>query len=406
MTLDPVRVTEDTFDDWARAVERGFLSEVSDEDLPGWRKVLQPYDRMIGITDDAGRWIATAGALPYRMSLPGGGRAGCAGITVVTVRSDHRRRGMLTRMMGTLVQGARDAGEPFAALLASEGGIYGRFGYGPSAPSVDLEVNRRHAMPVGAGRPDRVELVDAERARVEFPALYEANVDRHPGTMTQSDGWWDGYLLEDTPADRAGGWSKRWHALVPGKGFAIYRTKNDWEHRVPDGKLKVWLLVADDRDTYADLVAFLASVDLIEKLSFPNRPTDDPLPLMLADEGQVRDRSSMPLWLRLVDLPAALTSRRYDVTDRLVLEVIDRTLPDNQGTWSLEVSPDGSSCERTEDAADLRMDVSALASVFLGGYRASTLHGAHRIDELTDGAVTRLHRVMRTDVAPWSPVHF
>ena len=405
MPLELRRVTDETFDDWARAVERGFLSEVADEDLPGWRAVLQPRERFLGIQDDGG-WIATAGALPYRMAVPGGDRVGCAGITVVTVRSDHRRRGLLNRMMTTMLQDAVDAGEPFAALLASEGGIYGRYGFGPSAPSVDFEVNRRHAAPVGFGRADRVQLVDAERARAELPAIYDATTDQHPGTMTQHDGWWDGFVLEDTSADRAGGYSKRWHALVPGKGFAIYRTKNDWSHRVPDGKLKVSLLMAADRDTYADLVAFLASVDLVETLSFRNRPVDDPLPLLVADEGQVRDRSSMPLWLRLVDLPAALTSRRYDVADQLVLDVVDRTLPDNQGTWLLEVGPDGSSCTPTDRDGDLRMDVSALGSVFLGGYRASTLHAAGRIDELTPGAVVRLGRAMRTDVAPWLPVHF
>lgn len=405
MTHEVQRVTEETFDDWARAVERGFLTDLSDEDLPGWRKVVQPYERMLGITDDIGQWIATAGALPYEMATPGGQRAGCAGVTVVTVRSDHRRRGHLNRMMGTLLQDAIDAGEPFAALLASEGGIYGRYGYGPSAPSVDYEVMRRHATPVGMGRADRVQLVDADRARAEFPAIYDAMVDRHPGTMTQSAGWWDGHLLEDTSADK-GGYSKRWYALVPGKGFAIYRTKNDWDHRVPDGKLKVWLLMAVDRDTYADLVAFLASVDLVETLSFRHRPVDDPLPLLVADEGQVRDRSSMPLWLRLLDLPSAITTRTYDVTDDLVLEVVDRTLPDNQGTWHLSVSPDGSTCQRIDRAADLRLDVSVLGSLFLGGYRATTLHAAGRIDELTEHAVLRLGRVMRTDVAPWCAVDF
>lgn len=405
MPLELHRVTDETFDDWARAVERGFLTELGDEDLPGWRSVLTPYDRMFGIRDEDGQWIATSGALPYQMSIPGGRRAGCAGITVVTVRSDHRRRGLLTRMMGQLLQDARENGEPFAALLASEGGIYGRYGFGPSAPSVQFEVARRHAMPVGIGRPDRVKLVDAVRARAEFPALYEAMIDRHPGTMTQSPGWWDGHILEDTSADRDG-YSKRWHALVPGKGFAIYRTKGDWTNRVPDGKLKVSLLVSTDRDTYADLVAFLASVDLVETLSFHHRPTDDPLPLMLPDEAHVRDRSAMPLWLRLIDLPAALTSRRYDVEDALVLEVVDRALPDNQGTWLLEVGPDGATCTPTDRPGDLRMDVSVLGSVFLGGYRATTLHGANRIDELTDDAVLRLGAMMRTDVAPWCPVDF
>jgi predicted acetyltransferase len=90
----------------------------------------------------------------------------------------------------------------------------------------------------------------------------------------------------------------------------------------------------------------------------------------------------------------------------LVLEIVDRSLPDNQGTWLLEVSPDGSSCTRTDREGDLRMDVSALGSVFLGGYRAGTLHAAGRVDELTPGAVLRLGRVMHTDVAPWLPVHF
>ena len=46
-------------------------------------------------------------------------------------------------------------GEPIAALWASEGGIYGRFGYGLASVCGDMEIPKGHTRFVRSGRTGR-----------------------------------------------------------------------------------------------------------------------------------------------------------------------------------------------------------------------------------------------------------
>ena len=76
------------------------------------------------------RIVGGAGAFSYEMSVPGGGSVPAAGVTVVGVLPTHRRRGVLTAMMRAQLEDSRARGDVAAYLWASEGTIYGRFGYG------------------------------------------------------------------------------------------------------------------------------------------------------------------------------------------------------------------------------------------------------------------------------------
>jgi predicted acetyltransferase len=82
-----------------------------------------------------------------------------------------------------------------------------------------------------------------------------------------------------------------------------------------------------------------------------------------------------------------------------VLEVRDAFCPWNNARYSL----DGS---KTMEDADLRLDVSNLATVYLGGFTFAQLQRAVRVEELTEGAIERADASFRTDRAPWCPEIF
>jgi predicted acetyltransferase len=103
-----------------------------------------------------------------------------------------------------------------------------------------------------------------------------------------------------------------------------------------------------------------------------------------------------------VDVGAALSGRGYAEDGRIVLEVADAFCPWNEGRWKLE----GGQAARTGDEPDLRLDVTALGSVFLGGFTFAQLRRAFRLEELRGGTVARADRMFRTDVAPWCPEIF
>lgn len=396
------------------------LRVVDDADVPA---VIEAFDRTFGLTTtpenverasrtlEPGRTVAawsadgevvgTAGAYSFQMSLPFGAAAGCAGITRVSVRADHRRRGLLTRMMAWLLDDAAGRGEPFAALWASESPIYGRFGFGPAAPTVAIELDRRHAHLRVTGPVDDVVLVDGDRAAAAFPDLYRRAARSRPGLLSRSPVWWSARMLDDPPARRDGAGPMR-YALLPDRGYAIYRLRPSWEEGVPLGTVEVEDLVALDPEADAALWRFVADTDLAVRLRAIRRPVDDPVLTTLVDPARARITYAWPLQLRLVDVAVALEARRYGVEGTCVLEVADTFRPANAGRYRLEVSGGSARCTRVGDdvEADLSLDAESLGSIYLGGVRTTQLHAAGRVRGAWDRAAA-LDRLLATERAPW-----
>jgi predicted acetyltransferase len=142
---------------------------------------------------------------------------------------------------------------------------------------------------------------------------------------------------------------------------------------------------------------FLLGIDWVASIRADLLPIDHSLLLLLAEPRRMRFRIRDGLWVRLVDLGAALSSRVYAADGAVVFEVADAFCPWNAGSWKLE----GGKAARTGEAADMRLDVSALGSVYLGGFTFAQLERAGRVAELREGAVKRADDLFRADRAPW-----
>ncbi|WP_052666369.1 GNAT family N-acetyltransferase [Nitriliruptor alkaliphilus] len=389
-------VDDGSLPDFMRAFDLTFGQIGTPERVDRLRAWIE-LDRLVAASV-SGQVVATSGAFSFEMSLPFASSAPCAGITLVSVRADQRRRGLLTRMMGSLLDDASERGEPLAALWASEAPIYGRFGFGPAAPTLNLEIERAVRFRT-EGPVEDVVLVDRADAGSAFPALYEAARRTRPGTMGRSDGWWRREL--DDPDDRREGAGEKRYALLPGRGYATYRLRAGWGAGVPDGTVEVLDLVTLDGVANAALWRFVIDTDLSVRTRAGRRPVDDPLLVSVTDPARLHAGHDWPLQLRLVDLPRALTSRGYRVDDTLVLGVHDAFRPANQGTWRLVVEGGVATCEPTDGPADLELDIATLGAVFLGGQRTTTFAAAGQVTAPDRSAPARLDRLMAADVAPW-----
>jgi predicted acetyltransferase len=107
------------------------------------------------------------------------------------------------------------------------------------------------------------------------------------------------------------------------------------------------------------------------------------------------------LWLRLVDIDAALQARTYGDAEPVVLEVTDEFCPWNAGRYRI-----GADAGRTKAKADLALDAADLASAYLGGIDVHQLVHAGRAQELRDGAAERASRLFRTTLPPYTPEEF
>ncbi|SMD26254.1 GNAT family N-acetyltransferase [Kibdelosporangium aridum] len=380
-----------------------FLQEIEDKDDEWYRNEWEP-DRLL-LAHDGDELIATAAILTRQMTLPDAGLRPFAAVTTVAVKTGHRRRGALTKMMHAQLHGLHEQGrEPVAALWASEAGIYGRFGYGMASQFLRAHIPKgvpfRSGTDVGK---DRVRLVSREEAMPSVTALYDRVAPQRTGWLSRDERAWAEYLW-DTPHWREGA-SPLKFAVHP-DGYVIYRTKRKWGERGPEGELNVLELVAATPVGAAALWRFLLDFDLVGEIEAPI-PLDDPLINLVLDPRQVVRKQRDALWVRLVDVDRALVERRYSAPLDTVFELTDVFCPWNQGRWRMVVDSSGTATvERTDTDPDLLVDTTDLAAAYLGGVRLTDLAAAGRVRELTPGTLIPASRAFLGDQHPFCPQVF
>ena len=384
-----------------KAVEAAFGEEQKEEDLDRHQKAM-PRDRFL-VAYDGAIPVGTTASLPFELTVPGGAVA-AGGVTWVGVLPSHRRRGILTQMMKRQLDDLRERGEPLAILWASEAAIYGRFGYGISAPTVQLDADRsRFSLRDDPGPKGAVRLIDREEAARVLPPIYDAVRARVPGFTSRSELLWDLYRLADPEHWRRGAGPKFYAVLeFDGEpvGYALYRIKLDWQEGFAKSQVKVVETCATSDAAERELWRFLFGIDLIERIQGRHDP-GSPLFLMVVDPRSLKLRVTEGLWLRLVDLDAALTGRTYATDDSVVMDVRDELCPWNAGRWRM-----GTDAGRTDDDVELELDVADLASAYLGAFDFGRLAAAQRVRELKSGALGRATELFRTSRPPFCPEDF
>jgi predicted acetyltransferase len=368
----------------------------SEEFLERFARTL-PHERMHAAFED-GAIVGGAGAFPFELSVPGGSLP-CAGVTAVGVPPTHRRRGVLRAMMDEQLRDVHERGEPIVALWASEETIYGRFGYGIASWAGELRVPHEwdaFAEPLELAGTTR--FVTADEARELFPPIYEAVRRERPGMTSRSEAWWETRRLFLPESEAAA--PLRFTVLeVDGEpqAYAIWRTHMSWEGGSATSRLGVREALGATPQATAAIWRFLLDVDWMGSLETQLAPPDHPLFLLLATPRRAGYRMGDALWVRLVDLPAALSGRAYGEGGPLVLEVRDAVCEWNDGRWRLE----GGECARTDEDPDLALDVSALGSAYLGAVSFAQLRDAVRLEELREGAVARADALFAWRPLPW-----
>jgi len=354
--------------------------------------------------------VGTTGAYSLRMTVPGA-TLPIAGVTDVSVLPSHRRRGVLrSLMLRQLADIAARGEEPIAALWASETPIYGRYGYGRASTSAYFRFGRGEGA-LAASTPTEpaltLRLAEPQAVTAELAKVYEAVLPVQPGFFARTDDWW-GRVLHDEPEDRHGASPLRCLLAEDGsgvRGYALYTTTPRWDEAtsLPDGSLVVRELIAADPAAGAALWHSLLTRDLVTTVTADLRSADDPVLFQLLDPRRARVQATDGVWVRIIDVAGALAGRAYSAPVDVVIEVSDKLIAGNAGRWRLHSGagvPDAS-CERTELAADLALDVRELGAAYLGGTRLGTLAAAGLVTELRPGAVSRLSAAMTWDPAPW-----
>ncbi|MEU5695355.1 GNAT family N-acetyltransferase [Actinosynnema sp. NPDC020468] len=355
-------------------------------------------DRNLFAVAEDGRPVGTAGAYSFELTLPGDVVVPVAGVTAVGVLPTHRRQGVLSALMRHQLTQLRARGEVLSVLLATEAVIYGRFGYGPATFTQRLTVPRHRSAfaPARAGGAEDTGSVEVLR-RSECGAILEQVYDRYrrarPGALSRPPHWWASGAGQPpiAPAPRYVA-VHRDAAGVP-DGYASYAL-------APSGTLTVDETITADDAVFTALIRFVLGHDLVTEVVVKHVPPDSPIRRQLADfrAARVGDDGDW-LWVRLLDIPKALTARGWEADGELVLDVDDPFLGEH-ARYLLTVRDGRADCTSTDREPDLSLDVRDLGSLYLGGTAPGTLVRDGHVRAHHPEAAAQADALFRTARAP------
>jgi predicted acetyltransferase len=245
-------------------------------------------------------------------------------------------------------------------------------------------------------------MVERGEALEAFPAVYEAAVRGRPGMFARSPEWWRHRALSDPDAFRRGYTThRRVLYLRAGRpaGYVIYRTRPDTDRE--GSEAQVVELVGVDVAAEKALWQFMFGIDLTSTITHWNLPVDDPLAWWLVEPRRLKRTLHDSLWVRPVDVRAALVGRGYSRAGSLKLRVRDDVCPWNEGTYRLESGDEGAArCTPCAGPAEIELSASTLGMIYLGGLRVRALARAGLITGAAD-CLSRAEAMFAWDPEPW-----
>lgn len=393
-------------EDWVECMGVGFLRPRA-EGFAEYCLEEFDLDRTWGAFDPAGV-VGTLRSFPSHLTVPGPAQLEVSALTNVTVAPTHRRQGLLTEMIVADLESSVERSEALSILIASEYPIYGRFGYGAAVESATYTVDAGAISfrEPGAGR---VELVDLATMRAQAPALYDRFRFGQPGAIDRSHHLWDRILHQVRfPGDDP---PKDYHALYRAEsgeveGYLLYQAQPKWEGMRPVGTLSVDELVALTPAAYRRLWQYCCDVDLVSTVHASDRPVDEVLPWLVVDGRAVRQSARFDfVWVRVLDVCAALSGRRYMTEGKVVFEVRDE-LGFAAGRFMLEGGAEGAECVPSSQSAELSIPVDTLGALYMGAVSLRAFAQAGRVDVHDGSALERADVMFRSPITPWCSTWF
>jgi predicted acetyltransferase len=377
-------------DDWkavSRADYRAFGHVPSAEEEDRERQIIDLARYRMAV--ERGDVVGVAGSFALQMTLPGGAAVPTGGVTWVSVAVTHRRRGLLRRLMEAVHRDIDDRGEPLAALTASEGGIYERFGYGIASPRRVSVIDRRRAQLQERFRPDpgSVRLVAAEAVIDDIAKVWDRFRTTRAGEVTRSEAW-HRVVIADQGAGQI-------HALHP-DGYASWKIEPKWNDGHPAHELWLSTMAPITPEAHAALWHTVLSTDLVGPIRSQAVPLDDPLPYLLTDQRALRTTDLNDcLWCNVRDVKACFGARTYGTDDDVVVGV-------DGGRW--RIGSGGVASVRTRP--DLVTDGAGLGALLLGGVAPTTLAAGRRLEPRSPDALRRADALFLTHPGPYCQTGF
>ncbi len=403
-----------------RAIEDGFGSAVTADDI-GARDHLRPAERRLAVRDDDGIFGGCF-AYEFGLSMPGGARVPVAGLGGVSISPPSQGKGGLRHMMQAHLENSLALGDAASVLMASESGLYQRFGYGMATEMVQWQLPvREFSVPTGLVDEFTIRLIhDRAQAISILLPIHEKAVNTQPGGIDRDDDWWQQILSDDTDS-----WFGRgpqfvavaYDANVNACGYALYKMDAKAETATGHGRVhsvcKVSEIVTLEPQAQVALIKYMASIGMARELIWELAPVRPAVRHYMADPRQLWQQARLDMmWLRPLDLPALFCNRSYGVEGQVIIDYCDPIFKHLCKAWRLTVDNGSANMEEVTDVNRstnagllVALDSVALGSLILGGTRAAELATVGAVMG-TDESIHLFDRLMLCDVAPFNLTKF
>lgn len=273
-----------------------------------------------------------------------------AGVLAVAVLPYVRQTGVGKEMMRAVLRIYRDRGYELAALYAFRESYYRGVGYEVAGARYKIQVEAARLPRFNMSLPGRERGMDSVDA---IRDCYKTFAHRRSGLNLRGHKQWDRILNPD---------SHRTLYTVgePVEAYAVVQHSPDFwaDQRIEE-------LVWTTRRGYESILAVMSGIAINKSKLEWFEPTDSPYRAAYQSLGGKVVALEPQTMFRVVNVAKALEGLKPTSTGEFTIEVIDDTLPENQGPWRVAFSPEGVEVTRT-DEADLSIDVRQFAQAFLG----------------------------------------
>ena len=346
--------------------------------------------------------------IPFTMRAQGNPMR-LAGVSTIGTQPEFRRRGLVRRIHTEAFARMRDAGQPMAALWASQAAIYQRYGYAIASMQRHYTVDTADIgfFDGNDGSYD-VRRVGADDAYDVAKKLYIEFIDDRMCYLHRAKALWSQNAFEETEADGPIWTAVAYDDAGTPRGYVIYTLRaGKVTHRARAQEIRIRDLVWLDQEAYRSIWSFIKSHDLVGRVFWHAAPVDDPAYELFVEPRMLHTEDAEGTWFRLVDIPAALAGRGYHHEGSLDITIDGDDIADwNNGHFRLDVSPDGAEVHPIDQPRDgITLAPKALTSLFTGFRTARQMRAWGFVDGSHD-AINRATQLFETLHAPHCPDHF
>ncbi len=356
---------------------------------------------------DGARLVSSFSTIPFTMRA-NGTAVPMGGVSAVGTLPEYRRRGLVRRISTQAFADMRERGQAVASLWASQAAIYQRYGY---AMASVLRSYRMDTADIGFFDGDegssQVERLDVGAGYDLVKRVYIAFIADRMCYLHRARPLWLNNALDEDDAQGPIHIALSRDASGEPDGYAIYTLRaGRRDHASRNQEIVIRDLAWLSPDAYRSLWSFIRRHDLVGSVRWDNAPSDDPAVELFMEPRLLHARDHEGLWLRMVDVPAALAGRGWNADGELSLSVAEDALaPWNTGIWRLSVADGSAEVTPGAASADLQLSVKALALLYTGRRSAREL-AAWGMLEGAPPALRRADALFATPHAPHCPDHF